>query len=212
MVRFFQRVNGHIKYKLRKYLGFENHFSIYTNLYLKDKSNCEIGEYTYGHPTIREWGEGKILKIGKFCSIAHNVEIFLGGNHRIDWISTYPFNMFPENFPEAKKIKGHPHSKGDVNIGNDVWIGQNSVILSGVKIGHGAVIGTNSLITKNIGDYEIWGGNPARFIKKRFDDDKIAFLLELEWWNWDISKIIENVELICSQNFLELKNKNNVFR
>lgn len=96
------------------------------------------------------------LIIGKFCSIAGGVTIFLGGNHRLDWISTYPFNMLEEEFPEAKMIKGHPATKGDVKIGNDVWIGQNAVIMSGIIIGNGAVIAANSVVTKNIKDYEVW--------------------------------------------------------
>src|ERR1035437_8628156 len=82
----------------------------------------KIGDYTYGSPTVLHWGEAVTLEIGKFCSIADDVTIFLGGNHRIDWVTTYPFNVLPQYFPTGKDISGHPASKGDIIIGNDVWI------------------------------------------------------------------------------------------
>jgi len=177
------------------------------SLYTKDNlvSDClQVGDFTYGVPSIREWGEGKKVYIGKFCSIAENVEIFLGGNHRVDWISTYPFSIFNTEFPKAIGIKGHPLSKGDVLIGNDVWIGWGVKIMSGVKIGDGAVLGAYTVVTKNVDPYEIVVGNPMRKIKKRFDDETISQLLELSWWNWDIEKINENVDLISSANVKEL--------
>lgn len=159
-----------------------------------------IGDYTYGNPTVLFENREANLTIGRFCSIADGVTIFLGGNHRTDWITTYPFNVLNVYFPEAKGIKGHPVTKGDVNIGNDVWIGLNVVIMSGVSIGNGAVIAAGSVVSKNIGDYEIWGGNPSRFLKKRFDDNKITELLNLKWWNWEISIIRENIPHLCSDN------------
>jgi len=128
-----------------------------------------IGDYTYGNPKVIFPNKDATLKIGKFCSIAKNVTIFLGGNHRIDWVSTYPFFEIFDDFQKHKIIEGHPSTKGDVIIGNDVWIGRNVIILSGVKIGNGAVIAAGSVITKNISCYEVWGGNPAKMIKKRFD-------------------------------------------
>ena len=118
----------------------------------------------------------------------------------MDWISTYPFNVFTNSFPNAKSIKGHPWSKGNVNIGNDVWIGQNATILSGINIGHGAVIATNAVVTKDVKDYEVVAGNPAKVIKKRFDEDTINRLLELKWWDWDSEKVNSNVEILCSGN------------
>ncbi len=159
-----------------------------------------IGDYTYGSPQVLYDYNQSNLTIGKFCSFAHNIKIFLGGNHRTDWITTYPFMSIPIAFPESSGLTGHPSSKGDVTIGNDVWIGYDTTIMSGVKIGNGAVIAAASVVTKNIGAYEIWGGNPAKFIKKRFDDDTIQNLEQTAWWDWDIEKIRENVELLCSSN------------
>lgn len=176
--------------------------SIYTKDIFKDK-NYNIGAYTYGKPNVIFDNQGTNLKIGKFCSIAANVTIFLGGNHRTDWISTYPFNVLSDDFPAAKKIAGHPATKGDVIIGNDVWIGNNVTILSGITVGDGAVIATGAIVSKNIGAYEVWGGNPAVLIKKRFDDKQIQKLLNIKWWDWEIEKINKNVELLCNQNIQE---------
>lgn len=167
-------------------------------------SNVFFGDFTYGYPKIYSWGEGTKLKIGKFCSIAGDVKIYLGGNHRIDWITTYPFNRLPDYFPESRNIEGHPSSKGDVNIGNDVWLGDSCVILSGINIADGAVIGANSIVTKDIGPYEVYAGNPARFIKKRFSDDDISRLLEMKWWNWEISQIRKCNHILCSGKIIEL--------
>ncbi len=161
--------------------------------------NFIIGEYTYGKPDILFADSGSKLIIGKFCSIAKDVTIFLGGEHRTDWVSTYPFNIIFKDDELAKNITGHPKTKGDVIIGHDVWIGDGATILSGVKIGNGAVIASKSVVTKDIGDYEIWGGNPARLIKKRFDEQKIQQLLAEQWWDKDINEVLENVSVLCSK-------------
>lgn len=171
----------------------------FTKDIFKDKK-YKIGEYTYGNPNVIFENEEANLTIGKFCSIADGVTIFLGGNHRTDWITTYPFNVLTTYFPEGKDIKGHPATKGNVTIGNDVWIGLNVTIMSGVSIGDGAVIAAGSVVSKNIGDYEIWGGNPSRLLKKRFDENKIKKLQDLEWWDWDIQAIRENISYLCSDN------------
>jgi acetyltransferase-like isoleucine patch superfamily enzyme len=165
----------------------------------KNQSNIQIGDFTYsvGVPNVLFLESTAQLIIGKFCSIANNVYIYLGGNHRTDWISTYPF---PVLFKEAYHIKGHPATKGDVIIGNDVWIGDSAVILSGVIVGDGSVIGANAVVTKNISPYSIVAGNPAREVKKRFTEEEIEKLLKIKWWDWSIQKIIKNVELICSNN------------
>ncbi|MEY3499333.1 MAG: hypothetical protein RL308_1002 [Bacteroidota bacterium] len=169
------------------------------------QDNVSVGDYTYGMPKVHFLDGGTQLIIGKFCSIAGEVTIFLGGNHRVDWFTTYPFNVLHESFPEARDIVGHPSTKGDVHIKNDVWIGSGSKILSGVTIGNGAVIAANSLVSKNVGDYEIWGGNPAKFIKHRFNPEIIDLLLKMEWWNWPMSKINKNVHLLCSGDVIKLK-------
>lgn len=167
-----------------------------------------IGEFTYGKPKILFENNDSNLYIGKYCSIAQNVSIFLGGNHRTDWITTYPFNDLPNYFPIAAGIKGHPATKGNVIIGNDVWIGQNVIILSGVEVADGAVIAAGSLVSKNIGPYEIWGGNPAKLIRKRFNDEIIKELLDLKWWEWPDDKVKQNIGrfLQSDSGVNELKN------
>tara|TARA_R110002050_G_scaffold74772_4_gene160147 strand:+ start:51082 stop:51684 length:603 start_codon:yes stop_codon:yes gene_type:complete len=174
----------------------------FTKDIFKNTKYC-IGDYSYGKPKVLFENEKANLFIGKFCSISENVTIFLGGNHRVDWLSTYPFNDLPTYFPEASNIIGHPDSKGDVIIKNDVWIGLNVVIMSGITIGDGAVIAAGSLLTKDVGDYEIWGGNPAILLKKRFEEPSIKKLQQLKWWDWDIDKIKEHIPLLCS-NDIEL--------
>lgn len=161
----------------------------------------DIGDYTYGNgngsPLIIYNGEDARLKIGKFCSISYNVIIFVGGSHRVDWISTYPFSVF---FDEAAHITGHPHAKGDIIIGNDVWIGEGSTILSGVKIGNGAVVAAKSVVTKDIPAYTIVAGNPGRPVKTRFAQDIIDQLQAISWWDWDIDKILKNIDLILNDD------------
>ncbi len=105
-----------------------NEKTVFTNRLDKNK-NYDIGDWTYGDPQVLSWGEGTTLKIGKFCSLAKDVTIMLGGEHRIDWVTTYPFNAI---FQDATHIIGHPKSKGNVVIGNDVWVGKGALILSGV--------------------------------------------------------------------------------
>jgi len=150
------------------------------------KEKYEVGRGTYGEPRIRRFGASTILKVGCFCSIAKGVTIFLGGNHRVDWITTYPFSVFRES---AKHIKGHPESRGDVVIGHDVWIGAGATILSGVRIGNGAVIGALAVVTCDVPPYSIVGGNPAKVIRMRFSAEDISILQALEWWSWDDTKL-----------------------
>lgn len=153
----------------------------------------KIGDFTYGDPIIDDFGES--LTIGKYCSIARGVNIILGGEHNTKWATTYPFNTI---FESKKHIKGHPVSKGPIIIGNDVWIGTEALILSGVKIGDGAVIAARSLVTKNVPPYSIVAGNPAKIIKYRFNEETIEKLLQLKWWNWPNEKVIENAEQLMS--------------
>lgn len=154
-----------------------------------------IGEYTYGKPILYIWSADTKLTIGKFCSIADNVKIIMGGNHRTDWISTYPFSDFTHIFKNGKRVLGHPTTKGDIIIGNDVWIANDVTILSGVIIGDGAVIGTGTLVSKSIDPYEIVVGNPMIKIRKRFSEEQIERLLKIKWWDWSIEKINLNIHL-----------------
>ncbi len=165
-----------------------------------DIADVDIGRHTYGHDqiTIRHWGEPTTLRIGAFCSIADRVQIFLGGNHRTDWVSTYPFAEFSDRWPEAKGIEGHPATNGDVTIGNDVWIGSNATILSGVTVGDGACIAADSTVSKDVRPYAIVAGNPARELRRRFDEATIAKLLEIAWWDWPDERIEANVHLLSS--------------
>lgn len=161
--------------------------------------HVRIGNHTYGAPTIRWWGESANLSIGKFCSIADDVEIFLGGNHRTDWASTYPFPVFRQ-WREARHITGHPHTKGDVTIGNDVWLGAGCVILSGVTIGDGAVVGCRSVVTRDVPDYAIVAGNPATIVRMRFKPDQIQALEEIAWWDWEPSAIRDALSRMLSSD------------
>jgi len=162
-----------------------------------------FGKYTYGKPTVYSWNEGAKLIVGNFCSIADNVKIYLGGNHRTDWVTTYPFGHIYKNKFNKFNGVGHPVSKGDVIIGNDVWIGSNVVIMSGVTIGDGVVIANNSHVVKNAEPYTIIGGNPAKLLKYRFTPEQIKELLEIKWWNWDDDKINQYTPLLCNNNIDE---------
>jgi acetyltransferase-like isoleucine patch superfamily enzyme len=175
---------------------------LYTKDYLGDR--YPIGDYTYGKPRVIYRGEKAGLHIGKYCSISTRVVIFLGSDHRTDWVSTYPFPMLWEN---ARGIPGHPTTKGDVMIGDDVWIGYQVTILSGVRIGDGAVIGTGSVVARDVPPYAIVAGNPARIVRYRFDEKAIEKLLQIKWWDWPNEKVKENVHLICSDSIEEFIKK-----
>lgn len=164
------------------------------------KSSVTIGRFTYGFESsiVKQWNEGAALNIGNFCSIAKNVTFMLGGNHRIDWMTTYPFGHIFQQELLNDPIIGHPSTNGDINIGNDVWIGSDVTILSGIEIGNGAVIGTKSLVTKDVQPYEVVGGNPAKHIKFRFHPSIIAELQKINWWNLEI-EIIKKIALYLCQ-------------
>ncbi|MGL4106592.1 CatB-related O-acetyltransferase [Clostridium sp. LP20] len=160
----------------------------------------KVGDFTYGVPTIYYKEQGSRLSIGKFCAISEFVNIFLGGEHRTNWVSTYPFHAFITKY---LGVDSYP-SKGDVTIGNDVWIASSVTILSGVTIGDGVCIGANSVVAKDIPDYAIVAGNPARIIRYRFNPDIIEKLLKTTWWNWELEYISEAIPIILSEDITKL--------
>ncbi|OGV76319.1 MAG: acetyltransferase [Methylotenera sp. RIFCSPLOWO2_02_FULL_45_14] len=159
-----------------------------------------IGANCYGTPIIKFQHPESNLKIGSYCSIAKNVQIFLGGNHRTDWISTYPFPAF---FKEAEHIKDFETTRGDVVIGSDVWLCENCTILSGVTIGHGAVVANGAIVTKDVAPYAVVGGNPAKHIRWRFDEITRVALLKSAWWDWPQEEILKIAPLLCSNNITD---------
>jgi len=190
--------------------------NIKTVCYIKNlprKPNVEIGDYTYYsdnknspenfYERIQQHYEflGDKLIIGKFCAIAEGVTFIMNGaNHRMNGITTYPFNIFGGDWEKVTPTVEQLPFKGDTVIGNDVWIGQNVTIMPGIKIGDGAIIAANAAVTKSVEPYAIVGGNPARLIRKRFSDELIELLLKLQWWNWDEQKIFDKLELLVSAN------------
>lgn len=168
-----------------------------------------VGKYTYGDtPKIFWKSESTNYICGKFCSIADNLRIYLGGNHRTDWVTTYPFGHIYKNIFNNFNGEGHPTTKGSVQIGNDVWIGDNVTIMSGVIIGDGAVIANNSHVVKNVEPYSIVGGNPAKMIKYRFTENQIKKLLEIKWWDWPENRINNNLLYLCSNDIDKFINMN----
>lgn len=188
--------------------------------YLKNvisNPQIEAGDYTYydDFEDCRNFEKnvkylfpfiGDKLIIGKFCSIASGATFVMnGGNHLSDAVSSYPFSIFGGDWTGAMAGKQFPN-KGNTVIGNDVWIGFNAVIMPGVTVGDGAIIGSFSVVTKDVAPYSIVGGNPAKEIRKRFSDDDIQFLLELKWWDRDITWITERVHLLTEKTVDGLRN------
>ncbi|MFM2267051.1 MAG: hypothetical protein RL757_492 [Bacteroidota bacterium] len=182
--------------------------------------NIIVGDYTYydDFEDVENFEKnvkylfdftGDKLKIGKFCMIASDVKFIMNGaNHLTDAISTYPFAIFGEGWQQAMDGKTYPN-KGDIEIGNDVWIGYNATIMAGVRVGDGAIIGANSMVVKDVPPYAIVGGNPATVLKKRFSEQKIEQLLALAWWDWDIEKITKHVADLTNTNIEALMNDEN---
>lgn len=181
------------------FILFITSHSLAYSFYMQSNEYMDVGKWSYGNLSIL-FPLQKSVKIGSFCSIAEGVTVIINGDHRTDWITTYPFSSLPNKWPHADDIKGHPTSKGPVTIGNDVWIGSRAFILSGVTIGDGAVIGANAVVTKNVPAYAIVAGNPAKVIKYRFDPDTIEKLLAIAWWNWPDAHIHAVIPLLCSKN------------
>ena len=171
--------------------------------------NFEAGDFSYGADDFEtgilhhyQWSNDK-LKIGKFCQIGKGVKFYMNDcNHNYDCISTFPFPLI-KGFYGDKYEKHKACLKGDITIGNDVWIGENTTIMCGVKIGNGAIIATNSHVVKDVPAYCIVGGNPAKIIRKRFDDDMIDLLEKWQWWNLPVDKIDKIVVPILTNSDIE---------
>ena len=189
-------------------------------VHLKEVINhpkIQVGEFSYYHnfeiledyasylaPYLFPLSKDSLI-IGKFVQIAHGVRfITSSANHKMSGFSTYPFNTFmmtPQTTSEdITAMFEDAQNRGDTVVGNDVWIGMNVVIMPGVKIGDGAIIGANSVVTKNVEPYTVVGGNPATIIKKRFDEQTIDTLLNIKWWNWPIGKIEKNIDVIIGND------------
>jgi virginiamycin A acetyltransferase len=182
------------------------------------RKNIEVGNYTYfcdlnGNPQDFETKNmlyhydslGDKLIIGKFCQIASNVMFLMNGMfHNQKNFTAFPFGIFSKAIAECFCTPNFYPNKGDTVVGNDVWIGYNVTIMAGVTIGDGAIIGTNSHVTKDVEPYTIVGGNPAKPVRKRFDDDTISILEKVRWWNWDIEKILANIEILLSNDIEKL--------
>jgi acetyltransferase-like isoleucine patch superfamily enzyme len=170
-----------------------------TRLHLRKlaaKHGFDVGDHSYGRPKVRFPESGAKLAIGRYCSIADQVEILLGGNHRTDFVSTYPFGAMTGVWPEAAGLDGYHATGGDVVIGNDVWLGSGCMILSGVTIGDGAVVAARAVVTKDVEPYAIVGGNPARLIRHRFDAATRGRLLASRWWDLPREKVAALIPLL----------------
>lgn len=164
--------------------------------FLQRYPHYQIGIGTYGLPVVHDWQEGSTLVIGSYTSIAEQVEIFLGGQHRSDWVSTYPF---PAMIDEAKNIQGYAVSRGDVVIGSDVWLCTHAIILSGVTVGHGAVVAAGAVVSRDVAPYSVVAGNPARHIRWRFAPELCQALLATAWWEWPEQEVRSISSLLCSE-------------
>lgn len=191
-------------------------------VYLKNvitAPNIEVGDYTMYNDFFndpRKFEQNNVLYhypvnndkliIGKFCSIACGAKfLFNSANHSMASLSTYPFPLFFEELGlDKRNVTKSRDNKGNIIIGNDVWIGFEALILAGVSIGDGTIIGSRAVVTKDVPPYTIAAGVPARPIRKRFDDDTISNLIKIKWWNWPDEIITENIQAIQSGNITKL--------
>lgn len=166
------------------------------SVFKTEDSRVNVGCHTYGNPRLMLWSDKERINIGKYCSIAENVTIFGGGEHRTDWVTTFPisiaFNL------EGAWQDGIPATKGQTFIGNDVWIGYGSTILSGVTIGDGVVVGACSVVSRDVPPYAIIAGNPAEVVRMRFSKKVVDDLMKIKWWDWSEERIITAYELMSS--------------
>ncbi|RLA62449.1 MAG: type B chloramphenicol O-acetyltransferase [Epsilonproteobacteria bacterium] len=194
---------------------FENQFS--SELLCKSikHPNVEVGVFSYYsgyyhkhsfidcvHYLLDKKGTDRLI-IGNYCSIGSGVCFIMGGNqgHRADWVSTFPFNFQANIFKDAKNAY---LKTGDTTLGHDVWVGSEAMIMAGVNIGTGAIIAARAVVTKDVPPYAIVGGNPAKVLKYRFDEDEIKKLDEMQWWQWTEAQVKKAMALICNSNISHL--------
>lgn len=168
----------------------------------------QVGDYTYyDDPENSEDFERNVLYlfpfigdrliIGRYCAIARGVKFIMNGaNHLLSGFSTYPFNIFHNDWARVTPLPEQLPYKGDTTIGNDVWLGFESLILPGVNIGHGAIVAARSVVSVDVPPYTVVGGNPARVLKLRYDAETVARLLRIAWWNWSAARVTRNLEKI----------------
>jgi chloramphenicol O-acetyltransferase type B len=163
---------------------------------------ASVGRHTYGNPTLGLVPGGPApVRIGSFTSIAGDVMIMVGGNHRTDWVTTFPLR--PRLGIPGAYEDGHPARPQGVTIGNDVWIGDGVLILDGVTVGDGAAIGARSVVTRDVAPYTIVAGNPASEICRRFSEAQIEALLEIRWWEWPDNLVIARLARLCNTDIDE---------
>lgn len=161
-------------------------------------SNFNIGRFTYGiqHVNVKQWGEGASLTIGSFVAIAENLTIYLGGNHRTEWASTFPFGLIFDRELPCEIDPATISTKGDVKIGSDCWIGSHVTIMSGVEVGHGSVIAAGTYLAKSVNPYSFVAGNPGRLKSYRFAENIIEQMIQLGWWDLPTEEIIAIAPLL----------------
>jgi len=190
---------------LRRRINPDNQTRLHlAHLVAKRPGQIAIGAYSYGRPKVRFTESGARLRVGRYGSIADGVEILLGGNHRLDWATTYPFSALTRLWPAAGGLPGSDASRGDVIIGHDVWLGSQCMVLSGVTVGHGAVVAARAVVTRDVPPYAIVAGNPARIVRMRFDEAAIAALLAARWWDLPHSAVEGLLPLLMSERIDDL--------
>lgn len=176
----------------------------------------EVGAYSYyddpdepeafeTRNVLHHYGPERLV-IGKFCALAAGVRFLMNGaNHRMDGISTYPFPTMGGPWAEHFGLLSGLPGRGDTVVGNDVWLGDGATVLPGVRIGHGAIVGARSLVTRDVPDYAVVGGNPARVLRLRFTEDEIARLLALAWWDWPVEHLTAHVPTLMAGDVAALE-------
>jgi len=165
-----------------------------------DRISIGKGTYASGPPRLRAHHPNNRIAIGKYCSLAENVTIFAGGNHPMHQITTHPLALYLDAAGFAEWTRECRDGDETTTIGNDVWLGDGAMVLSGVTVGDGAVIGARAVVARDVPPYAIVAGNPASVVRMRFSESEIAALLRIRWWDWTSERISEAVPMLCSGN------------